>query len=1009
MTYSGTKHLGNFIFTLFGLSERSAGYRCSFIGLICLIALFTLSIGPATAEVIKEKNWDGATPRWGFSNDVAFFDNTWGGDGRYDTVPETTWSGDLTFANLDAKILGLNDLDDEGENGTPGTARVTFNSVDISSYNSVEITLNYDAQGLDSSDSVGYELFEDGTGQGINIIARNTTAQGTQTISVQDSTTSVYLQLLFQQNGGSDYIGIDNVKLTGTPSDVSILSPTDKHDTNESPIKVDGVVGKSKDVGDSLVVTVNDRAEDTVSVQSDSSWVATDVSLDGTGDSVVANLKQSGPTSLTDARDTITVNYDTVAEPGVSNFTVGDTGQGTVTVNWDTITASDESGFSNYKIYYSKTTPLDTSTATVWDGGNDSTLSDSTTSTTTLDGLELGSEYYFKMTWVDGATNEAPLTGEISAMTASAPEPPLHKNWDGATPRWGFTNDVAFFDNGWGSEGRYDMVPETTWSGDLTFANLSAKVLGVNDLYDEGVNGTSGEARVTFDKVDVSSYNNVTITVNYDAEGLDSGDYIDYELYEDGTGQGQTTIAKNTTKQGTQTISVSDSAQTAYFELIFAQNGTSDYIGVDNVEITGTQPTSISINSPSDGHDTTDSPITVKGSITSAATGDSVVVTNSLGSVDTVAVQADSSWTAASVELTDGADSVTANLKDTGPTTSIVAQDTITVTYNSNTAPTVDYRNPDTGASVAGNSVSGTYVLTDPDADAGTVTVEVSDDSGVNWDTEATVSGAVDSVSSSSGGDTHSFSWDSIIDLGTVSDTTIKLRLRAYDGTDTGVWDTSPAFTVDNVTPKSVTISSTADVDPPDTAAAIYWTETPSDVEHYNLYRSYQTPDTSTATRIDTGLPGGDTTILRDGSAVQGDSFYYYVTVVDTAGNESDSSNTTTAPHVTFVKTDNIDSSHRPGDTIHYRIDYVNDGFGPSDKIVVIDAVPDSTLLADTASVDSGPAATVEYSLNGGSPWQASSYPREEVTHVRWTISSRQDPLPRNENTGRLSFRTLIE
>ncbi|MFB6344908.1 MAG: lamin tail domain-containing protein [bacterium] len=388
-----------------------------------------------------------------------------------------------------------------------------------------------------------------------------------------------------------------------------------------------------------------------------------------------------------------------------------------------------------------------------------------------------------------------------------------------------------------------------------------------------------------------------------------------------------------------------------------------------------------------------------------ATTSDSYFrLSNTMGDTWTGSLQSDSFTAGDSVNFV-----VEASDTATNSVVSDSAGDRYRYRIVDNSPPSVDFTRPDTDAYVGGSDVSGTYVLTDPEDDPGTVTVEVSDDSGVTWDTEATVSGEIESVSSSSTGDTHNISWDTLLDFGSVEDTTVKLRIRAFDGADTGKWDTSPFFTVDNVAPKSITISSTADVTLPDTGVSVYWTETPSDLEHYNLYRSYQTADTSGATRVDTGLPRSDTTVIRDDSAVRGDSYYVYVTVVDTAGNESDSSNATTAPNVTFKKTDNADSIHRPGDTIIYTINYVNDGFGPTGEIVLIDAIPDSTVLADTASVDSGPAATIEYSTDGGASWQSSSYPRNNVTHTRWTVTTRVGPELPNGKTGRVSFKVTIE
>jgi uncharacterized repeat protein (TIGR01451 family) len=325
-----------------------------------------------------------------------------------------------------------------------------------------------------------------------------------------------------------------------------------------------------------------------------------------------------------------------------------------------------------------------------------------------------------------------------------------------------------------------------------------------------------------------------------------------------------------------------------------------------------------------------------------------------------------------------------------------------------NTLPTVSLEYPDTGVLVSGDAVPGTYVIMDPDNEPGTITVEVSDDSGATWDTEASISGEVASISADATGDTHTFTWDSLADLGTAYDTQVKLRIRATDGNGTGPWDTGPAFTVDNQQPVRVTsLASTAAVDGSDTGVYLYWTYASDDVEEFRLYRSYQTGDTSQASLLTTVGDKPDTITYHDAAVTQGDSYFYYVTAVDTAGNESDSSNRATAAAINFVKSSE-GGSFRPGDTITYTIDYTNVGFGPATEIQIVDALPSSTVLADSAAVVNPPSASIEYSLDNGTTWQTSSYPRSDVEQIRWTIDTSVDPRSSGV-TGTVRFTVKIQ
>ncbi len=411
---------------------------------------------------------------------------------------------------------------------------------------------------------------------------------------------------------------------------------------------------------------------------------------------------------------------------------------------------------------------------------------------------------------------------------------------------------------------------------------------------------------------------------------------------------------------------------------------------------------SIAITSPVDNHDTEVQVIDVSGTTANTSAGDTVSIYTNGTWQDTVFVQYDGTWSGTAA-LT-GADSIMVKLHDKYDR---YTQDTITVIYNPLAAVQLLY--PDSTAYVGGSAVSGTYVLTDADNDYCTVTVEISDDSGATWDTEATLSGSVNSVLGDANGETYTFNWDALADLGSVYDTQVKLRMKAYDGTDTGAYDTSAAFTVDNRAPPQVAdLASTAGVTPdPDTGVFLTWTPGDTDYQSFNIYRVQHTPDTSQASVLTTLATTGDTITYRDASVTYGDSFFYYVTAVDTAGNESDSSNATSAPHVTISKTDNGDSLHRPGDTIIYTISYVNDGFGPTDIIGVIDAVPDSVTLTDTAEVVSGATATIEYKVSGS--WKSSSYPRDQVTQVRWAITNNQDPLDPTATTGELRFKVTVD
>jgi hypothetical protein len=209
--------------------------KTSPVGLLLpvLSLVITTSCGPElnAQTTIAQQDFDGGTPEWSYHSNHNFFSNTssntskniydsesgWGDHGFYGVVSNSTWGSDLNFSNLSGEIFGVNDLDDGGDFGTENTAKLTFESRNISGYNSVEITFDYDLNGSWNNDFLRYQVFEDGVGQGVKTIASNTSKDGNKTItSISNSTDKVKLVLRIDQDSQSDYGGIDNVKLKGT-------------------------------------------------------------------------------------------------------------------------------------------------------------------------------------------------------------------------------------------------------------------------------------------------------------------------------------------------------------------------------------------------------------------------------------------------------------------------------------------------------------------------------------------------------------------------------------------------------------------------------------------------------------------------------------------------------------------------------------------------------------------------------------------------------------------------
>ena len=122
--------------------------------------------------------------------------------------------------NEGAQFWGIQDL-----NGTCGGATfetITLPNIDVSSYNNVVFSFTYNVIGYDNGDDMKYELFYDNVSQGEVVFvngASNFTSNDWDTISVNipNTVTNVKVVLSVKQNGGSDYGGLDNVTLVGSP------------------------------------------------------------------------------------------------------------------------------------------------------------------------------------------------------------------------------------------------------------------------------------------------------------------------------------------------------------------------------------------------------------------------------------------------------------------------------------------------------------------------------------------------------------------------------------------------------------------------------------------------------------------------------------------------------------------------------------------------------------------------------------------------------------------------
>jgi hypothetical protein len=118
---------------------------------------------------------------------------------------------------------------------------------------------------------------------------------------------------------------------------------------------------------------------------------------------------------------------------------------------------------------------------------------------------------------------------------------------------------------------------------------MGSQMWGITDL--NGNCGGTGFESITFATTNVSAYTGVTVSFDYRVFGWDNGDDMKYEVFEDGTGQGEVLFVDGnsnlTAGWTTVTINITPGTSTVSLVLSAKQNG-GDYGGWDNVTLDGT-------------------------------------------------------------------------------------------------------------------------------------------------------------------------------------------------------------------------------------------------------------------------------------------------------------------------------------------------------------------------------------------------------------------------------------
>ena len=157
-----------------------------------------------------------------------------------------------------------------------------------------------------------------------------------------------------------------------------------------------------------------------------------------------------------------------------------------------------------------------------------------------------------------------------------------YQNFDLSTS-WGHSSDVPFFDNG--SSGFFGITNSSN-GGFSNITSLTNNFLGILDLDDEGVNGTSGFATITFNTINTSSaLSGVILSFDYEFFEFDTGDDAFYTVLIDGIAQAEVQLINglsNLSLNGSVMVNIPPGTLSVGLSIRIRQDGAGDYAGFDN-------------------------------------------------------------------------------------------------------------------------------------------------------------------------------------------------------------------------------------------------------------------------------------------------------------------------------------------------------------------------------------------------------------------------------------------
>jgi len=271
-----------------------------------------------------------------------------------------------------------------------------------------------------------------------------------------------------------------------------------------------------------------------------------------------------------------TIVVDNEAPTTPLNFVSNNTTQTETVLSWNAST--DNVGVTGYQIL------------------SGTTLVGVTASTTfTVTELIANTSYTFTVRAIDASGNVSLESNAVSVTTLEddvvitpTGDFIVYQGYEGTVnDTWNYVASPVNCNDG-GSD-VWDVVSNV---GSIASAKTDINFFGVRDL--DGNCGTSEGGTLTFDAVDVSAYDDVSLSFALNVVGYDvaNGDSISYEVFHDGVSQGSQVITVgspfNTSDWEEIIVAIPNTVTSVGFTLFVMQNGGSDFAGFDDVSLQGT-------------------------------------------------------------------------------------------------------------------------------------------------------------------------------------------------------------------------------------------------------------------------------------------------------------------------------------------------------------------------------------------------------------------------------------